>query len=289
MSNRCVYFAITDDSLYAWMAHRAIRSLRTFNKSLPIRLVIFGRDPRTAQQEHWAELDVQILTSEPDDRDPYEVKWHALRHMTDCDEVLWLDADSVCDADIQRIFDRYGTGDFWAREWPPSCSTPAISPPDDIWKKVREGIDRDLWDRLRSERELTLLPVFTTGVMLFRRGIHRSIVERLPVFSGFMDGFADGTLPYPCINKHVHEQFAASMLLGGLPGLEWGRMADADVPDYPEVCAGQMQGPWLVLQVVTALYPKYLRNTEGPAAAQAFLDRFPGTPFAKVWERVLAQ
>lgn len=173
MSNRCVYFAITDDALYAWMVHRAIRSLRTFNKTLPIRLVIFGRDARTADQEHWADLDVQVLTGELNDRDPYEVKWRALGHMTDCDEVLWLDADSVCDADVQRIFDHYGSGDFWAREWPPSCRNPPISVPDDIWKSMREGIDRGLWDQLRSERELTLLPVFTTGVMLFRRFSHR--------------------------------------------------------------------------------------------------------------------
>ena len=66
------------------------------------------------------------------------------------------------------------------------------------------------------------------------------------------------------------------------------RMADVDAPDYPEVCTGQVSGRWLILQVITGLYPKYLWNTEGAEAAQAFVARFPGTRFAALWDKLLA-
>lgn len=99
------------------------------------------------------------------ERDPYPIDWRSSHKLyltdIDADDVLFLDADTVIYNDPARLFER----DFCFGARPDPCN-------------IRYGgIEWSSWIGTFDRLGLTYLPMFTTGCMAFRDGVHRELRE----------------------------------------------------------------------------------------------------------------
>jgi len=269
---RLVYYSLAnfphDSREQQWI--QSIRSLRKYNQSIPIWLLLFNH--ASSELEHEAGrhgVHVQFLG---DYREflqsthtrgsllalyPTFHKFLALKNLPlqDLTQLLYLDCDTFFFDNPDILFDRYATHDWYAREEYMSLKSDLGYDP--------KHIDELLLQYIARSETLSYVPPFNSGVCLLNRGIWLSLnavgktyldmawrllcgrvlggheygMHDSRIREAVMDVVTDSdrshALPYPSANDWIIEQIALWLTLGTLPHLSLGTFPPS------QVCQGQ--------------------------------------------------
>lgn len=260
MADRLVVLSINAVPSYALLARRCIDGIRAAGTRLPI--VLFA----TRGAEIPSGLPgVEVVTTEAGDLRGFDLeRWTRLATVA-AERVLCVDADTVCSRPLESLFDRYVERDFYAREDPGSQRdgrTYRIGP-----LTVAPQVDWAAFMAQKTELGVADLPVFNCGIMLFNHGACLRIGRYLHRLREAWNRWTSGDCPYPCDNRHIVGQLAASVMLGAVPDLRWGTLRREDAPFYCEEQEAPAAEP-VITHVWTGLYRAYLRE-RGAAGALA--------------------
>ncbi len=270
---RLVYYSLAnfpDDSRERqWV--QSIRSLRLYNRTIPVWLLLFNGASdemlREAEQQ-----SVQVCTLGDYEEFlrrahprgsvlslyPTFHKFLSLENLPlqDLTQLLYLDCDTFFFGDVNRLFDLHAESDWYAREEPGSLRSQFGSNPKHVDEMLLQSI-------ARSEK-LCPIPPFNSGVCLLNHGIWRGLIGLGGVYLGLawrllcgrelgghdyelhdprirpavMDGMTDAdrsnALPYPSANDWIIEQIALWLALGHLPQFSLGTLSSEHVPQGGE-------------------------------------------------------
>jgi len=198
---RLVVSAVSGPVLYEKMVGNSVRSLRTFNDSIPVCSVVFASDRADAGDLLRSAPGLEAVAAPPlagGAGGAFFAKWHWLEYVPDVDEVLFLDADTVLFDSVERFFEQ--NADFVARE-ETRCGRGA------------DVVDCAAMDRIGRSSGYDITPVFNTGVMLFRSGFHREVAAMPDRFVSVALNFVTKPVEYPWSNTHISEEVCASIVL----------------------------------------------------------------------------
>jgi|GEM_PF-2806917 len=218
-----------------------------------------------------AEFDVRFLDGEPaaGTSGRFLQKWTALGRQFSEQELLFLDADTVWSCDPELLFDAAGPEDFHAR-LEPACSQGPY--PMRVGRKAVASsyLNHELYRTLADGFGCAPVPVFNTGVMLFKHGLHRRLAARLDEFRRMRDAFLTKRIPYPCSKPRLLDQVLGGLALGRIEGLTWRPLTPAVSPFFEERFGESDPGRGMVMHVWTALYGEFLQQEEGELAARQY-------------------
>jgi hypothetical protein len=244
---RILYSLATGDKRYENQWIESICSLRRHNRHIPVHLTLYGKpgDRLLVEAERQRVVIVRHASYEqtlqaalPDHArtllaNPTLHKIASMRDIaTDCGQVLYLDCDTFCFGDVDRLFDRYGHGDFHAREEPYSRRSPN--------GYDRAYIDEDAFAALARRERCSFVPAYNTGVMMLNNGIWRRLGNRFPEFIDLVSRLSPNCtevgrrLPLPTSNTWIVEQVATWLILGRMPKLVHGLFDTTDVAQNGE-------------------------------------------------------
>lgn len=269
--HRAVYYAVDSNPSILAELRRSIESIRRFNSSIPIYIVAAGPTevPRSLVEDFGVRQ--RRVQSPLSTGGKFFHKWRALALHFPEDQLLYLDADTVANDDIDRLFDETGAADFHAR-LDPACP-----------RVLNEGapaslLDQELYDRICASVETSVLPIFNAGVMLFKNGLHHKVGALASEIEALRTQFVSKALPYPCQNVRLLDEVVGSLILGRISGLTWAEFCPSLSPFFVEVQHQMVGGPGVLMHVWSPWYPKFLQNEEGPdAESQYRASRSRGT------------
>ncbi len=265
---RLVYYSLAnfpqDSREQQWI--QSVRSLRTYNRTIPVWLLLFNSasDALLREAERYG-VQVQILGDYGEFLQrahargsvlalyPTFHKFLALEHLPlqGITQVLYLDCDTFFFDDVSLLFDFCATHDWYAREEHMSLRSRLGYDP--------KHIDEQLLQYIARSEKLSYVPPFNSGVCLLNRGMWLSLSKlrntyldlawRLlcgrvlsgheygahdsPVRSAAADALRDPdraqALPYPSANDWIIEQIALWLTLGELPHLSLGTFSSSHV------------------------------------------------------------
>jgi hypothetical protein len=252
-----------------WRLLDSITSLRSHNRSIPVRLFAFGElpgelpgrlmdlgvsiEPAGDYATHLAAF-CPLRACEVFARYPILHKWTCLDRLTSApaDQILYVDSDVHFFGDVAALFDKYREHDLYAREEP-------FSNRSDLGRKP-EHIDEAALGELARSLGLATVAPFNTGIVLLNHGIWRRLAAHLKAWLHHLWRFsvwlaehphpgeaADilhlrehrsrlvtdedqaQALPYPSRNGWVKDQFALWLTLGAMPEVRCGLLLPGDV------------------------------------------------------------
>ena len=228
-----------------WVA--SIRSLRRYNRSVRVRLGVYGVPASNTLAEarrHGVEVvsygDYRACLAASAPRharvlaeNPTLHKIASMRDLPECEgQVLYLDCDTFCFGDIDILFERYAYAHFHAREEQASRRSPHGYDPTEI--------DEAALETLASSQGLSFVPPYNTGVMMLNGGLWRRLGDRFATFLEFVLRLShpglegEAGLPYPSSTSWIVEEIATWLTLGGVPGLTHAPYDPGDVAQNGE-------------------------------------------------------
>ncbi|MGC2449220.1 MAG: hypothetical protein WA477_16345 [Candidatus Sulfotelmatobacter sp.] len=265
---RLVYYSLAnfphDSRERQWI--QSIRSLRKYNQSIPVWLLLFnGASKNLLREAERQGVHVQLLGDYGEFLQnthtrgsvlalhPTFHKFLALEKLPlrDLTQLLYLDCDTFFFDDLNLLFDLYATHDWCAREEHMSLRSHLGYDPKHIDELLLQYI-------CRSEK-LSYIPPFNSGVCLLNRGAWLSLSGLCKAFlelawrllcgrvlsghqygahesrirKAVMDTVTDAdrsqALPYPSANDWIIEQIALWLALGTLPNLSLGTFSSQHV------------------------------------------------------------
>ncbi len=264
---RLVYYSLAnfpeDSRERQWI--QSIRSLRIYNQSVPVWLLLFNgaSDELMREAERW-NVHVQSLGDYKDFLQrlhphgsilalyPTFHKFLALQNLPlqSVTQLLYLDCDSFFFSDVSLLFDRYATADWYAREEPSSRRSHLGYKP--------KHVDELMLQYIAGNERVRYVPPFNSGVCLLNNGVgqklgplceaylnlawrllcgrelsgHQFELSDPRIHPAVMDAITDkdraDALPYPSANEWIIEQIALWLSLGRLPNLSLGTFS----PDH---------------------------------------------------------
>ncbi len=265
---RLVYYSLAnflDDSRERqWI--QSIRSLRRYNLSIPVWLLLFnGASPELLGEAERRGVRVQLLGDYADFLQrahahgsvlalyPTFHKFLALEHLPlqGLDQLLYLDCDTFFFNDVNLLFDEHTTDDWYAREENRSMRSQLGYNPNHV--------DELLLQYIARSENLNYAPPFNSGVCLLNRGIWDKLSALRDTYLGLawrllcgrelsgreynlhdprihpavMEAVTDSdraaALPYPSANDWIIEQIALWLALGRLPTFSLGTLSPEQV------------------------------------------------------------
>lgn len=270
---RLVYYSLAtfphDSREQQWM--QSIRSLRIYNRSIPVWLLLFNGGSRELLREaKRQDVHVQSLG----DYAEFLQRTHArgsvlalyptfhkflalsILPLRDLTQLLYLDCDTFFFDNVDLLFDRYATCDWYAREEPGTQRSRYGCDPNHV--------DERLLKQIAHRENLRYIRPFNSGVCLLNcvtcrrvnalREEYLNLAWRLlcgrelsgrddgltdpQIRKGVMDAITDSdraqALPYPSANYWIIEQVALWLTLGRLPRFSLGTLSPARVPQGGE-------------------------------------------------------
>ena len=265
---RLVYYSLAnnphDSREHQWI--QSIRSLRMYNRTIPVCLLLFNGGSDGLLREA-ARHNVQVRTM-GDYREflqrlhprgdvlalyPTFHKFMALENLPlgGLAQLLYLDCDTFFFKDVNLLFDAHGGHDWYAREEPASMRSHFGYDP--------EHIDEVLLQYIARSEDLRYVPPFNSGVCLLNHGVwhdvlcarsaYLNVVWRLlcgrelsgheygshnqAISTAIRESMSETdraeALPYPSANSWIIEQIALWLSLGGLPEFSLGSLSAAQV------------------------------------------------------------
>jgi len=281
---KMVYYSLSgaDNHSHDWQWIQSIRSLRRYNRDLPVCLLAYDEVPDAILEE--ADRNEAIVHFLGDYRErlsrtfvhgsilamyPTLHKFISLQELdtSSVSQILYLDCDTFCFDDPDILLSTYTDCDWYAREAPTSRRCPHGYEPSNI--------DETKLDAIVSQEELTPILPFNAGVCILNNGIWKRF-DRLHV--RFLDNVwrllvgrhqrgADGSdeeirkavlasatyfdharaLPYPSNNFWIVEEIALWLTLGRLNGISQGFLSWDHVVQGDEFAGAIEAGRPLVL------------------------------------------
>lgn len=184
---------------------------------------------------------------------------------------MFLDADTVVQTDVVDFIRTVGPEDFHARP-EPAC-VPGPYPIQFAGKMIpRSLLHHELYTLLTTGLPGRNLPVFNTGVMVFKNGVHCRVAERMDELMRLRSAFTRKRIPYPCLNPRLFDEVIGSLVLGRIKDLTWKAFSSTVAPFYQEVRNGAAAADGKVLHVWSTYYPDFLAEYEGRQASEAYLS-----------------
>jgi hypothetical protein len=266
---RLVYYSLAnfpyDSRVRQWI--QSIRSLRIYNRSIPVWLFLFNDAPsellREAEVQNvrvhflgdYAELlqrahpHGSVFALYPTFHKFLVLPKLPLQKLT---QALYLDCDTFFFDDVDRLFDQHTEQHLYAREEPSSTRSPHGYNP----KHINEQMLKDI----AYSEGLRYIQPFNSGVCLLNRRVWHGLVGMRDAYlnlawrllCGWQEGSHNETghevkaqkavrdamtdfdrsraLSYPSANYWIVEQIALWLALGGLPDFSLGTLLPAHVP-----------------------------------------------------------
>jgi len=270
---RLVYYSLAniphDSREHQWI--QSIRSLRRYNRSIPVWLFLLNGGSREllSEAERW-DVHVRLLG----DYEEFLRQAHP-RHsilalyptfhkflvlpnlpQRDLTQVLYLDCDTFFFDDVNLLFDRYTAQEWYAREEPSSLRSELGYNPNHV--------NEDLLQAITQGEGLRYTPPFNSGVCLMNHGVWQRVaglrndyfdlVWRLlcgreinrddcnghdravqqAVAEVITDIDRRRALPYPSAKDWIIEQIGLWLVLGRLPRFSLGTLSPSDVAQGSE-------------------------------------------------------
>lgn len=114
------------------------------------------------------------------------LKWLALRDVAAMDDVLFVDADTVFLGPAEEFFEHSSREFYAVEEMGTRLNQPGV---DGVERNLH--VSRRRLNAFRLRHELAAGPIFNSSLMLFNRGAHRKMIDRLPLILGFMQEILD--------------------------------------------------------------------------------------------------
>lgn len=266
-SSRCALYTLTPEPFILHQLVKSVRSLRAFNPSLPVRVLVYGRLPQ------YFVLPLQLMNCTVQERPPittdtypYLVKWLDLASVAE-ESVLLLDADTFFFDDPERLFEASGSYSLAARP-APECQ---LGENSYLGQRIRRAVIPEVLEKYHSWQGTQHFPVLNVGVMVFNQGFHRRIsVERLREKYDFL---MSGVLPYPSKNRHNRGEFSLSLVLAELTDFTWRDLGAHVAPFFEEWELGVRKLDPTVVHICYHNWFRFLDLARAPAtcAEEAYL------------------
>ncbi len=189
----------------------SIRSLREFNNEISVYL--FCDDPALIPPYFRFHYDVNVLPFEdqPSHGMVFIYKWFNLKYFKEEANILYLDSDTIFYGDVQYLFDHYNYAEVFGREEFGFRHDPNIGG----GKNIRKGLDY-VDQCIEEAGGQGHIYKYCTGVMLFNRGVHLDVIDRLGELVELMFKLKDGKIPYPVPNPRIVDEYALWVILSRL-------------------------------------------------------------------------
>ena len=260
-----VYYSIANDRSgrceRQW--RQSIRSLRQYNRSVPVHLLIYGRPARSLVSEakdqdvtvHLiSDYQASLREAQGDRRKalayyPTLHKFISLRYLPRlaAAQILYADCDTFFFGDVAGLLNRHARRHWYAREEPQSRRS--------HYGYDASYVDEELLAKIARSEGLRFIPPYNTGVCIMNHGLADLLIARsgalLEFAWRFLVGLRDRTicppelrarvrramvsgdrhtgLDYPSSNGWIVEEVATWMTLGTIPGLTHGVLQRKDV------------------------------------------------------------
>ena len=165
-----------------WQLEASVRSLRAYNRAIPIVVFVYGDVPAELRRE-LAPHRVHVRAEEPYEarlarymprgwqalaRYPVLHRWMNFRSISsfDPDQILQLDCDTFFAGDVALLFDQYSAADCYAREEPTCARSHHGYDP--------EYLDESALARIASANGIRTPPPFNLGIVMWNNRVwHR--------------------------------------------------------------------------------------------------------------------
>ena len=186
----------------------SIRSLRDFNDEIPVYL--FCDDPAFIPLYFRTHYNVNVLPLVKQGKHGmlFIYRWFNLNYFKEEANILYVDSDTVFYGDVQYLFDHYNYAEVFGREEFGFRHDPNTGG----GKNIREALDY-VDQCIEEAGGQGHIYKYCMGVMLFNRGVHLDIVERLGELVELMFKLKDGKIPYPVPNPRIIDEYAMWVLL----------------------------------------------------------------------------
>ena len=186
----------------------SIRSLRDFNDEIPVYL--FCDDPAFIPLYFRTHYNVNVLALVKQVKHGmlFIYRWFNLNYFKEEANILYVDSDTVFYGDVQYLFDHYNYAEVFGREEFGFRHDPNTGG----GKNIREALDY-VDQCIEEAGGQGHIYKYCMGVMLFNRGVHLDIVERLGELVELMFKLKDGKIPYPVPNPRIIDEYAMWVLL----------------------------------------------------------------------------
>ena len=186
----------------------SIRSLRDFNDEIPVYL--YCDDPAFIPLYFRTHYNVNVLPLVKQVKHGmlFIYRWFNLNYFKEEANILYVDSDSVFYGDVQYLFDHYNYAEVFGREEFGFRHDPNTGG----GKNIREALDY-VDQCIEEAGGQGHIYKYCMGVMLFNRGVHLDIVERLGELVELMFKLKDGKIPYPVPNPRIIDEYAMWVLL----------------------------------------------------------------------------
>jgi hypothetical protein len=278
---RLVYYSLAISRLGSREAQwiQSIRSLRRYNKHIPVQLFLFnGAPPAMIREAHRQRVEVFELGDYAQYLDGLYVhgsllaqyptfhKFLVLRHSLarTANHILYLDCDTFFFDDVETLFRGYGSFDWCAREEPTSRASHLPSNRFHLDEECFESVahaaglhyvypcntgfclmNRATWERLDDLRTVYL-------DLAWRLLVARHLAIKQPsgwegeIYAATMPRVTDWdrsrALPFPSQNHWIIEEIALWFTLGHIPNLSQVLLHRDDVAQGSESCEALRPG-----------------------------------------------
>ena len=186
----------------------SISTLRDFNNEIPVYL--FCDDPAFIPLYFRTHYNVNVLPLVKQVKHGmlFIYRWFNLNYFKEEANILYVDSDTVFYGDVQYPFDHYNYAEVFGREEFGFRHDPNTGG----GKNIREALDY-VDQCIEEAGGQGHIYKYCMGVMLFNRGVHLDIVERLGELVELMFKLKDGKIPYPVPNPRIIDEYAMWVLL----------------------------------------------------------------------------
>ena len=188
----------------------SIRSLREFNNEIPVYL--FCDDPSFIPSYFTTDLSVRVepFVDQIKHGMLFIYRWFNLKYFEDIEEanILYVDSDTIFYDDVEYLFYHYSYAEVFGREEFGFRHDPNIGG----GRNIRKALDR-VDECIEEAGGHGHVYKYCMGVMLFNRGVHRDIIERLGELIELMFKLKDGKIPYPVPNPRIVDEYAMWVIL----------------------------------------------------------------------------
>ena len=186
----------------------SISTLRDFNNEIPVYL--FCDDPALIPLYFRTHYNVNVLPFVKQVKHGmlFIYRWFNLKYFKEEANILYVDSDTIFYGDVQYLFDHYNYAEVFGREEFGFRHDPNTGG----GKNIREALDY-VDQCIEEAGGQGHIYKYCMGVMLFNRGVHLDIVERLGELVELMFKLKDGKIPYPVPNPRIIDEYAMWVLL----------------------------------------------------------------------------